>query len=192
MLPSRLTRAAACALAAATLGALAGCGSHEGEGEVRREGLALPLGGVSYEVVLTRQVNPRDVEDMGYLRTDLQTPGAPPGRTYYGVFLQACNLTDEPQRTASTFRIVDTAGKEIEPVDLEEGNPFAYQPTLVEPSDCFPREGSLAEAGPASASLLLFEVPIEATENRPLELEILGGFSPEEGAPEKLTIELDL
>lgn len=185
-----LTRAAAVLLAVAAVGALAGCGVEHAEGEPRREGLAVPLGGVAYEVLLTRQINPRDVEDMGYLRGEVQAPA--PGTTYYGVFLQACNINDEPETTASTFRVVDTTGEEFEPVELDETNPFAWQVTELEPEECFPREGSLAQTGPASAALLLFEVPIENTENRPLELEIVGGYSLEESAPEEIVIELDL
>ncbi len=185
-----LTRAATFLLAVAAVGALAGCGVEHAEGEPRREGLAIPLDGVAYEVLLTRQINPRDVEDMGYLRDEVQEPA--PGTTYYGIFLQACNITDEPQSTASTFRVVDTTGEEFEPIELDVTNPFAYQSTLLEANDCFPREGSLAEAGPASAALLLFEIPIENTENRPLELEIFSGYSLEESAPNEIIIELDL
>lgn len=187
---SSLTRAAALLAAAAVIATLAGCGVEHAEGEPRREGLELPLDGVSYQVVLSRQINPSDVEDQGYLREEIEPP--PPGQIFYGVFLQACNLTDEPQRTASTFSIVDTAGEELEPVELERTNPFAYHPTVLEPTDCFPRAGSLAEAGPTSASLLLFEVPIDVTENRPLELVIQQGFSVAESDPNELVIELDL
>lgn len=185
-----LTRATALLLAVAAVGALAGCGVEHAEGEPRREGLALPLEGVAYQVVLTRQINPRDIEDQGYLREEIEPP--PPGQTFYGVFLQACNITEEDQLTASTFRVVDSSGAEFEPVELDDTNPFAYNPTVLEPTDCLPRDGSLAETGPTSASLLLFEVPIDATENRPLELIIQEGFSLAEGETNELVIELDL
>lgn len=184
------TRAAALLLVVAAVAALAGCGVEHTEGEPRREGLALPLDGVAYEVLLTRQINPHDVEDMGYLREEIEPP--PPGQTFYGVFVQACNITEEPQRTASSFRMVDTTGAEFEPVELDVTNPFAYHPTELEPTDCFPPEGSLAQTGPASAALLLFQVPIDATENRPLELVIQQGYSLAESDPNELIVELDL
>jgi hypothetical protein len=44
----------------------------------------------------------------------------------------------------------------------------------------------VAQLGPAAASLLLFQLPLTTTENRPLELEVLG-----EGS-DQLTFELDI
>ncbi len=38
--------------------------------------------------------------------------------------------------------------------------------------ECIPEEGSLADLGPTAGAMLLFELPLEALENRPLVLHI--------------------
>jgi len=171
---------AACALA---LG-LAACGKDEEQGvdEPAREGLALPLDGVDYNVFITRELNLRVPPDEAYYKG----PEAPPGKTLYGVFLQTCNNGSKPRQTASRFEIVDNQGERFEPTELPPDNDFAYTPRVLEPEECIPEAGSVAQLGPTAGSMLLFEFPLEATENRPFELEILGD------AGDKLTIELDL
>ncbi len=188
MVTRRLARVAAtCAVAATSMLALAACGAEEDI--AHREGLALPLEGITYNVFITRQLNLEDVEDRGYVENVQQ---APPGSTYYGVFLEACNVSEEAVRTAGTFRIVDTAGNEFEPLSLDTENPFSYTPTELEPGDCIPAEGSVASSGPTAGALLIFELPLEDTENRPLELEILDGYDVAEGHPKELIFELDI
>ncbi len=185
----RVTRQiAAVAAALASASALAACGATEAE-EPHREGLALPLEGITYNVFITRQLNLEDVEDAGYTEG---LRGAPPGTSYYGVFLEACNISDEPLDTAETFRIVDTAGNEFEPLELEPSNPFAYQSVSLEPEECLPAEGSVASAAPTAGALLVFEVPLESVENRPLELEVLQGLDTASGEPTELVFELDI
>jgi hypothetical protein len=190
MLTRRLARVASCAAATCALVGLgAGCSAGAEEDEAHREGLALPLEGITYNVFITRQLNLRDVEDMGYVRG---VPGAPPGSTYYGVFLEACNVSEEPLTTASSFRITTTAGEHFEPLDLDPANPFSYAPTALDPDECVPAEGSVAASTPTGGELLMFELPLEATENRPLELEILDGFDVSEGRSNELRFELDI
>ncbi|MEX2194641.1 MAG: hypothetical protein WD844_05085 [Thermoleophilaceae bacterium] len=183
-------------------GMLAGCGAED-EGtageraaassdadEAHREGLAFPLGGLEYNVYITRQLNLRLPEDKAYYNG----PDAPAGSAYYGVFLEVCNREQdgEPRRSAERFTIHDTQGNEFEPVELEETNPFAYQPGVVEPGQCVPAKGSIPQLGPTGGALLMFELPQEATENRPLELEISGGFDVLESERETLAFELDI
>ena len=69
-------------------------------------------------------------------------------------------------------------------MDLENNN-FLYEPTVLDPDQCIPEAGSVAQLGPSAGTMLLFRLPLQNTENRPLELEIEG----EEGT---LTFELDL
>ena len=186
MLPRRLPSAAA-ALLLVVLAVGPGCGGPSQEG-AKREGLDIELGGVSYNVFITRQLNLRDPEDADYF----QGPDPPPGSTYYGVFLRACNHGTEPAQSASSFKIVDTFGAEFEPVDLPPDNVFAYRARQVAPEDCIPQEASAASTGPTGGSLLLFQLPVAAGENRPLELEILGGLDPAEGEQEAIRVELDI
>jgi hypothetical protein len=174
----RLTLAA-CILA---LG-LAGCGSDEGQGvdEPAEEGQELELDGIDYNVFITRQLNPRVTPDMAYV-----TEEPPPGETLYGVFIQACNNSEEPRQTISEFVIHDNQENAFEPEELPEENQFAYAPRTLDPEECIPEAGSVAQLGPTEGAMLLFQLPLENTENRPLELELVG----ESG--DTLTFELDI
>src|SRR5256885_9353342 len=49
---------------------------------------------------------------------------------------------------------------------------FAYRARVLAPRGCIPEPGSAAATGPTAGSMILFSLPIFATENRPLELEI--------------------
>jgi hypothetical protein len=171
----RLSRVVLASLLVAALG-LAGCGEMEADEPVR-EGLDVRVDGVDFNVGITRQLNLKDAEDRAYYR------GAepPPGSALYGVFLEACNRTDEPQQAAEHFKIVDTRGNEFEPRELPDDNIFAYQPRTLAPEDCIPEAGSIAASGPTQGALLLFQLPLESTENRPLELEIEGADADEPG-----------
>lgn len=179
-----------CALALLSLAVFTGCGKSSNKpGETVREGLSTPLGGLRYTVFLTRQLNLKDEEDKGYV------PGraeAGPGKGLYGVFLEACNKTKKPAIAASSFYIEDTQGNKFEPEGLSADNPFAYQGGTVPGENCMPRRGSLAQQGPTSGAILLFELPLAATENRPLELHIQGPFDPAEGKPSEATVILDI
>jgi hypothetical protein len=177
----RLTLAACVLALAAPLG-LAACGDEEpGVDEPAREGLALELDGVTYNVFITRQLNPRVPPDGAYVTDD-----APPGETLYGVFIQVCNHSGEAHETVSDFVVKDNQENEFEPEELPADNAFAYSPRTLDPDECIPEAGSVAQLGPSAGSMLLFQLPLETTENRPLELEMEG----ESG--ETLTFELDI
>jgi len=161
-----------------------------GEESVAREGLYEPLGGLEYNVKMTRQLNLADPEDSDYV----SLPPAEPDSTYFGVFLQACNAEGDPAVPASgRVTVHDTQGNEFRPIPLPPDNVFAYQPERVSPGECLPNANSLAAQAPTGGALLVFEIPIAATENRPLELEIhppagAGGEEEEEA----LRIQLDI
>ena len=179
------------ALALVCVAVFAGCGKQSNkEGETVREGLSTPLGGLRYTVFMTRQLNLQNEEDKGYI------PGheeAPPGKGLYGVFLEACNKADSGEATAaSRFYIEDTQGNKFTPEGLPDDNPYAYQGGSVPAENCMPRRGSLAQQGPTSGAMLLFELPLAATENRPLELHIEGPFDAATGRPEEATVILDI
>jgi hypothetical protein len=162
---------------------VAACGDDElGVDEPASEGLALDLDGIDYNVFITRQLNPAIPPDDTYYTG----PELPPDENLYGVFVQACNNSDERRGTAENFKVVDNQGNEFEPEQADAGSIIAYEPGELDPKECIPEAGSLAQLGPEAASMLLFRLPLQATENRPLELEIEG-----EG-DEKLTFELDL
>jgi hypothetical protein len=190
MTRSRLNLTALCALALVCLGVFAGCGKSSNKpGETVREGLSTPLAGLRYTVFLTRQLNLANEEDKGYV------PGlkeAPAGKAFYGVFLEACNKGTADAVAASHFFIEDTQGNRFEPHGLGADNPFAYQGGKVPAQNCEPRRGSLAQQAATSGAVLLFELPLNATENRPLELHIEGPFDSTTGKPSEAKIILDI
>ena len=172
--------------------ALAGCGNKEdadelGRHEPVREGLAVEMGDLTYNVFITRQLNPRDAEDHGYYKG-----GDPkPGNTFYGVFIQVCNKTKTPLPAATEFTVTDTLGRVFYPTELGPENDFAYHGGTVDGQNCIPEINSAAWNGPIAGSMLLFDLPLENTENRPLELKIVNP----PGAPggdDEITVTLDI
>jgi hypothetical protein len=188
----RLARAAlACALAIVAIGGLSACGKEEEHGEPRREGLRVELGGLEYNVFLTRQLNLATASDKAYYNGE----PAGPGRALYGVFLETCNRGDGgAHRSADLFVVTDNQENEFEPVEIEPDNPFAYRPRVLAERECIPAIGSPAQLGPTGGAMLLFDLPLEATENRPLELHISApvGDDPQSGVREEAIVELDI
>lgn len=156
------------ALAALAVGATA-CASEE-HGTVV-EGEPIHKGDLEYKVVFTRLLNIHDVEDRAYLE-GAQPPS--PGHYLLGVFLTVENLSkDDSVRIPDGFEVVDTDGHSFKPLELDN----LYSLRLgdeVGPSDFVPAIDSPAQVGPISGSMLLFEIPDEATVNQPLELVIPG------------------
>lgn len=197
MVPRSSRALAACLAGLALAGLGAGCGggqatTGEAAGQARseeavREGLFHDLAGLEYKVFITRQLNQSDPEDKAYF----QGPEPPPGSTYYGVFIQVCNHGEEPQRSARSFKIVDTQGNEFSPTPLPASNAFAYAPAVLAPDACIPDAASIAGQAPTGGALVLFELPLEATENRPLELEVTSGYNAA-GEPRMQAFELDI
>jgi hypothetical protein len=181
-----LVAAALCALV------LAACGEKEdidelGREEPAREGLAIEMGGLTYNVFITRQLNPQIHPDKDYY----QGEEPPPEKTLYGVFLQVCNHGERPRPAADEFKVVDTLGNEFFPRTLPEENVFAYHGGEVEAKNCLPEKNSAASDGPIAGSMLLFEFPLETVENRPLELEVRQPFG-SGGERETIKFELDI
>jgi hypothetical protein len=175
-------RVLALLLALAALPALAACGDEEpGVDEPAREGLGIPVDGVQYNVFITRQIN------QGIQPDEALYQGPPPeqGSTFYGVFIQACNDTDETHEAVDEFVVKDNQDEEFEPLELPEDNVFAYRARTLAPGECIPEAGSINQLGPSGGALLMFEIPLDATENRPLLLDLVG-------TEETKTIELDL
>jgi hypothetical protein len=178
---------AAAAVLALSLGA---CGDKVAKithGET--EASYLDVGGLKYQVQISRALNPRDVEDHGYLI------GLGPGdqqltsqETWFGVFMRVQNPTNQPRPTASDYTITDTEGTVFRPLPLTAVNLFAYRPGTLGPSGITPIPGSAPAEGPIQGSLLLFKIPFANLENRPLELEIRNPQAPQESASVALDI----
>lgn len=170
---SRRSRPHALSLLAAALLALllgvAGCGYTSDEKEVV-EGEPVTLGELRYNVIFSRFLNPSDNEDSGYL---VGLPKPPPGSAYFGVFFEVQNESDEPQTLANEFKIVDADHAEFEAVESESlyALPLGGE---VEAEEQIPVLDSTAQQGPIEGSVVIFELPASASENRPLLLEIPG------------------
>jgi hypothetical protein len=80
------------------------------------------------------------------------------------------------QRTITgDFEIEDSQGNKFEPLALPTTNVFGYRATPLAKGHCIPAAGSAASNTPAGGALLVFRIPVAATENRPLELHVSSG-----------------
>lgn len=171
---------------------LAACGghkqpTHQGEGE----GAYIEAGPLIYQVQMSRQLEPSNVEDREYLEgLPADEPPLAGDELWFGVWLRVQNATDEAHVSASDFTIVDTVGNEYEPVELPAANPFSYQPVSLESEagqPVYPNPESAAGTGPIQGSMLLFRLDTSAYANRPIELEI---ESPEGGESSSVVLDL--
>jgi len=176
-LPSPLL--AALALLAAVF-AFAACGSEEHSKDVV-EGQPVELGELKYNVTFSRFLNPNDNEDSAYL---VGQEEAPPGSAYFGVFLEVQNESEEEQELADSFTITDADHETFEVVESESLYAFPLGGT-VESQEQIPILDSTPQQGPIEGSLLIFELPASASENRPLVLSI-----PSEDGPATVTLDL--
>jgi hypothetical protein len=181
---SRLRRPIA-VLAVLIAGAgLAACGKHADENarvqKIENEGLYLSLGPLKYQVQLSRQLNPNDIQDRYLLR------GVPPAEqniapdeVWFGVFLQVENESSKPLQPSGDIQIIDTQDERFTPLTLEDSNLFAYRASEPIPSgEILPIADTPGYDTPIRGAMLLFKLKGSALDNRPLELEIQGSTTP--------------
>jgi hypothetical protein len=185
-LNSKWIRAAVLALVLATSSfALSACMAeeHSEDGvEVVIEGEPVDLGPLQFNTLFSRLLNRFDVEDRYYL---VGQPPPPPGSSYLGVFVRIKNKDSEKaHEIPKSFSVIDTRGNEFENIPSE--SIFAV-PTgsEIEPGEQVPQIDSPPQVGPIQASLLLFEIPNEVLELRPVRLML-------EYEGEKAEVDLDL
>jgi hypothetical protein len=161
--------------------------THHGEGE----GAYIQAGPLIYQVQMSRELNPHNVEDVEYLQglaTD--TPPLAGDEEWFGVWLRVQNPTDRVHRSADEFKVVDTLGTEYEPIALPATNPFTYQPAVLEADSgqpVYPDPESGAGSGVTNGSMLLFKFNTAVYSDRPLELEIT---PPGGGEPSSVVLDL--
>lgn len=156
------------------------CG-YESDSKSVAEGESVELGDLKYNVTFSRYLNPNDSEDEAYLVGQAEPPK---GETYFGVFFEVQNESDEPQTLPSTLTITDADEQEYGVLESESifALPFGGE---VEAEEQIPVLDSPAQQGPIEGSVAIFLLPEEASENRPLTLHI-------EAAGEKAEVKLDL
>jgi hypothetical protein len=167
------------ALAVAVL-ALSACGWSSDSKEVA-EGEPVKLGELQYNVIFSRFLNPNDNEDSAYL---VGQPELAPGSAYFGIFLEVQNEDEEAHKLPDTLTITDADHQVFDAIPSESlyALPFGGE---VESHEQVPVLDSTPQQGPIEGSLVLFELPASASENRPLTLSIPGPEGP-------AVVELDL
>ena len=158
-----------------------GCGNKEKTTtEASTEGVYLDVGGLKYQVQISRILNPSDIEDRNYL-TQLPQGTLPPkgDEAWFGVWVRVQNTNDgKSLPTASNFEIRDTQGNVFRPY-AQVGNVFAYQPVdKLGPQMVLPPPDAPAGSGPIQGSLLLFKLTTTSLANRPLEFRIISPTDP--------------
>jgi hypothetical protein len=140
------------------------------------EGEVVELGDLKYQVIFSRFLNPNDNEDSAYL---VGQPEPEKGSTYFGIFLEVQNKSEETQKLAETFTITDADDEEFEAIPSESLYAFPFGGE-VESQEPIPAPDSTPQQGPIEGSLVLFELSAAASENRPLTLSIDGPDGPAE------------
>ena len=176
-----------CAVLAALLvsGGLSACGKHQSTGPIRiaeTEGIYLDVNELKYQVQVSRQLNPADVQDKPYLvGIPEEERELTPGEVWFAVGLRVQNETSEPLRPSEEIEIEDTVGEIFHPVELSEENVYAYSAHDEIPArETYPVLDSPGFDTPSRGALLLFKLTLTALNNRPLELTINGRMFPQQ------------
>lgn len=179
------------ALIAAAALSLSACGNktaslHGGE----TEGLLVNVGPLRYAVQISRQLNPAAIAEDRTFVSDIAPAdrGLKPHELWFAVFVRVENPTKQAHRPTTGFSIRDTDGNVFRPVEIGPGNPMAYSTAPIPPEGVAPPPNSLAsEAGSINGYELLFKLPRDTLDNRPLTLHIKS-FFPEDEAEETLDV----
>jgi hypothetical protein len=146
-------------------------------------------GRVTYQVQISRALNPFATEDSQYLvgvAPDQLTLA--PDQLWFGVFLWAKNQTNTYVTTSDTFKIVDSEGTIFTPTPIDTTvNQWAWTAQKLAPQETEPGPDTTAFYGPTQGGLILFKLSDAIYSNRPLTLLI---YAP--GQPHPSTVSLDL
>jgi hypothetical protein len=167
-------------LLAASAFALSACGYSSDSKDVS-EGEPVELGALKYNVIFSRYLNRHDNEDSAYL---VGQPEPPEGHGYFGVFLEVQNKSEETQTLSDSFTITDAGHQTFKAIPSESLYAFPFGGTVTS-QEQIPLVDSTPQQGPIEGSLVLFELPASASENRPLTLSIAGP-----DGPAKVTLDL--
>src|SRR3954454_7452279 len=188
-MPGRLLRPTLLLVLVAAL--LAGCNKKDAYKSAKvtspsSEGTLLAVGPLTYQVQLSREMNPALIQDHDWIH-DLAPGTTPPSadQEWFGIWLQVSNQTSRPHHSATSFKITDTAGNVFRPVRIAENNLLAYHPTVVPAQSLLPLADSIAYRSDTQGELLLFKLDYGAYQNRPLNLHIGRG-------PAEASVQLDL
>jgi hypothetical protein len=146
------------------------------------------VGPVTYQVQVSRQLNPFDSSDVQYLAGVQGAQDLPGTQFWYGVFLWAKNQSGSYRKTTDSFKLVDSAGNVFTPTELNASlNPYAWTAQTLYPNAIEPQPDSTASNGPNGGGLVLFKLPQTVYANRPLTLEMFAYGSTK---PSKVSLDL--
>jgi hypothetical protein len=170
----RLARILLVCLAAAVAAGAAGCASTEEERSISAtEGPYIDVNGLSYQIQMSRILEPASVEDSAYLKGLAEGVDVRSDEVWFGIWLRVENESEDTHRAADQFEIVDTQGQTYRPVVLDPNvNVFLYRSRDVAPGVIVPEPDTPAFNGPIQGSLILFKVKVPSLYNRPLEFRI--------------------
>jgi hypothetical protein len=180
-------------LAALALGA---CGNSETKvttgtyaGESGQNAPYLNVGPLVYEVQLSRELNPANVEDAAYLQglTPVQRRLVP-GQEWFAVFIQVYNHSSVAHLGATTIAISDTQSNVYTPIIPSQTNQFAYRGGFIPAESQIPVASSIAANGGTQGALLLYKIRVLSLDNRPLTIHIV---DPKD-ATQRASAELDV
>lgn len=163
------------------LASAAGCGgTGRADAVEATEAHEVVVGGVSYRVDRFREINPYEEPRVR------RGPPPPAGSALYAAFVEACAVGGEPARATGSIVLENAFGRRFEALAPKPADQVAYRPARLAPGACVPRPESIAARSFGGAPLV-FRVPHEAVEERPLVLEIR-----DPDADEKARVVLDL
>jgi hypothetical protein len=169
-MPRRLASLLLAAVATVALGA---CGSKQHATQIgESEAIYVTVGGLKYQVQISRLLNPSDREDRDYMIALPPTEPLGPEEDWFAVFVRVQNESDKPLRAATDFEIRDSQRTTFRPVTFGPDNVFAYRGGVVPAGEVLPLASSAAAESTIQGSMLLFKIPFRNFDNRPLELEI--------------------
>lgn len=145
-------------------------------------------GKMTYQIQISRQLNPYSTEDVQYLAGLAGAQRIPASDMWFGVFLWAKNQSGGYATTTDRFTLHDSSGDVYYPVKLNPLlNPFAWTAQTLAPDDTEPGNDTTASNGPTQGGLVLFEVSQSVYSNRPLTLYV---YPPGHSKPSLASLDL--
>ena len=193
---SRLRKISPAVLAIVAVFALAACGDSHTRvttgtyaGESGKNAPYLNVGPLVYEVQLSRELNPANIEDATYLKglTPAEAHLAP-GQEWFAVFIQVWNHTSSALPAANELTVSDTQNNIYQPIVPDSENEFAYRGGLVPAKGELPLPESVASQGATGGAVLLYKIQVVSLDNRPLELKIVDPNDPTQTASAELDV----
>lgn len=187
---NRVRPFAIAALAVLATAGLTACGDDETVHAAANEGIYFHSGPLTYQVQITRQLDPRQAMDAQLMQgLSPKNRAKAPDELWYATFLRIENQTNYVQLPATEFVVNDTNGDVFKPVPVNAAaNSFAYVSSPLGAGDTYPNINSIPGQIDINGKMLLFKIPRAAIALRPLTLHIVNPTNPATSGSVKLDI----